>query len=167
MNTDIKIDKDGIKYYKTQDGYFSSANERLLALKRIYPVYSIETVLNYVPEIVSWHAITTITIPIIGESPYQQKSLLFTGHSCKKIEDTMWGKFAAEVAETCSTARAIAKMGIGIAYGTTASIEEIDTENTFFISFPTKKENKEEDKSIIKKKELNEILKKKINVVNK
>lgn len=162
----MKIDENGVKYYKTPSGYLSSANERLLALKRLYSNnYSIETKLEYIESLNSWHAVTTISVVYNCNSDWPE-TRVYTGHSCKKVDETLWGRYAAEVAETCSTSRAIGKMGIGIAFGVIASQEEVDSENTFFTPFPTE-DNDDDDKSEVIMKELEQTLKRKNKQLNK
>lgn len=113
-----KVDGDGVEYIKLKNGYYSTANQRILALKRIYPVSEIKTKITYLPDIKSWYAVTTVTVEAEG------MVLKNTGHSCKAISDPKWGSVAAESAETSSVSRAIAKLGIGIAYSN-ASYDEV------------------------------------------
>jgi hypothetical protein len=113
-----KVDQDGVEYIKLKDGYYSTANQRILALKRLYPKSELYTDLKYMTEIQSWHAFTIVRVET-EEGAYEN-----TGHSCKAISDPKWGGVAAESAETSSVSRAIAKLGIGIAYSN-ASYDEV------------------------------------------
>lgn len=146
-----KIDKDGVKYFKTKDGYFSPANERILALKRLYPDYEIHTDMIYMSEINSWLAKTIVRIET------ETVARDYTGHACRAISADKWGSVACEVAETSSVARAIAKLGIGIEYSN-ASLDEVMQSDFSFELFDTEEV---ESKSDAVTKELQTILKRK------
>ena len=119
----VKTDSKGVKYIKMGDGYYSTANERILALKSFYPDSEIKTVMTYMPEIKSWYAMTSV---FVVETTHDGIVTRYenTGHSCKSTEDGQWGRVACESAETTSVARAIAKLGIGIEYSN-ASYDEM------------------------------------------
>lgn len=151
MKVETKIDKNGVKYFKTKDGYFSPANERILALKRLYPNNEIHTDMIYMPEINSWLANTIVRVETeTGARDY-------TGYSCRAISDNKWGSVACETAETSSVARAIAKLGIGIEYSN-ASLDEVIQSDFSFELFDTEET---ETKSDVVTKELQTILKNK------
>lgn len=151
MKVETKIDKNGVKYFKTKDMYFSPANERILALKRLYPNNEIQTDMIYMPEIKSWLAKTIVRIETeTGARDY-------TGYSCRAISTDKWGLVACETAETSSVARAIAKLGIGIEYSN-ASLDEVIQSDFSFELFDTEET---ETKSDIITKELQTILKNK------
>ena len=143
-----KTDKDGVKYLKIGKGYYSTANERILALKRMYPDSEINTHLTYMPEIKSWKAITSVTVSLIdnitGNELYHLEN---TGHACKSTEDPVWGKVAAESAETSSVSRAIAKLGIGIEFSH-ASADEVSQSGIQFEMIEEEPEQTEKSKDI-------------------
>lgn len=116
-------DSKGVKYIRMGDGYYSTANERILSLKRYYPDSEIKTVMTYMPEIRSWYAMSSVFVIETTPDGVVVKSE-HTGHSCKSTEDGQWGRVACESAETTSVARAIAKLGIGIEYSN-ASYDEM------------------------------------------
>jgi len=136
-----KTDKDGVMYLKIGKGYYSTANERILALKRMYPNSEIHTHMAYMPEIKSWKAITSVTI-MQEDADYEN-----TGHACKSIEDPVWGKVAAESAETSSVSRAIAKLGIGIEFSH-ASADEVSQSGIQFEMIEEEPEQTEKSKDI-------------------
>lgn len=116
-----KTGSDGVIYYLQPDSglYVSTANQRILALKKLGVPYSIHVEVIYLSEIKSFQAHAVLRIATETGLPQ-----VFEGNAVKSVEDIVWGAVACQTAETAAVARAIGKYGIGIEYNF-ASYDEI------------------------------------------